>query len=132
MKKILTIALALFLLAVTVMPVMAASGPVRNRTPRGPFALVGTITAIDPVTGVVTVNVVNGNKLAQTVIGQDLAIVTTANTRFLYKTSPTTRAIVITFADLVVGEAVSVHGRLASEVWTATRITGGASLACFP
>jgi len=130
MKKLLTIALALFLLAVTVMPVMAASGP--SRTPRGPFALVGTITAIDPTTGVVTVNVLRGNKLAQPLIGQDLGINTTATTRFLYKSSPTTRATKITFADLTVGAAVSINGKLASGVWTATRITVGASLTCLP
>ena len=126
MKKILTLALALFLLAVTVMPVMAARGP------RGPFAMVGTITAIDPATGVVTVNALRGNKLVQPYLGQDLSIITNTRTRFLYKETITARAVVITFADLEVGDAVSINGTFANSVWTASRITVGASLSCFP
>jgi len=126
MKKYLTIALALFLLAVTVMPVMAAPAP------RGPFVAVGRITAIDSATGVVTVNVLRGNKLVQPYYGQNLAFSTNARTRFLYKSSPTATAVTITFASLRVGDPVSVEGTLAGGVWTATRITVGASLTCFP
>ena len=126
MKKILTGLLTFFLLIITVVPVMAARGP------RGPFALVGRISAIDPATGVVTVNALRGNKLVQPYLSQDLAIITNARTRFLYKANQTSVATLITFADLKVGDPVSINGTLANGVWTASRITVGASLTCFP
>lgn len=130
MKKIFSVSLALFLLVVTVMPALAASEPAR--APRGPFALVGTISTIDPATGTVTVNVLKGNKLVQPYLSQSVVLNTTASTRYLLKVSATAVATRITFADLKVGDPVSVNGTLANGIWTATRITVGASLSCFP
>jgi hypothetical protein len=99
---------------------------------RGPFALVGKITAIDDITGVVTVNVVRGNKLAQPYIDLDVALTTTASTIYLYKASATAIPTPITFADLKVGNWVSASGSLVNGIWTATRITVGAKLSCLP
>ena len=130
MKKLLSISIALFLLAVTVLPVLAASEPAR--APRGPFALVGKISAIDAASGTVTVNVLKGNKLVQPFVGQSVVLKTTATTRYLLKTSATAVATPIKFADLKVGDPVSVNGTLANGTWTAARITVGASLSCFP
>jgi hypothetical protein len=130
MKRFISVFLALFLLVVTVVPAMAASGSVG--APRGPFALVGTISAIDSTNDIVTVNVLKGNKLVQPYLGQSVELKTTAFTRFLLKTSATTVATRITFADLKVGDPVSVNGVFANGAWTATRVTVGASLSCFP
>lgn len=131
MKKIFSVSLALFLLVVTVLPVMAAAEPARI-PPRGPFSLVGRISAIDATNGTVTVNVLKGNKLVLPYLNKPLTLKTTATTRYLYKATPTSIAVVITFADLKVGDPVSVNGTLANGVWTATRITVGATLTCFP
>ena len=130
MKRMISLSFALLLLVVTVVPAFAASESAR--TPRGPFALVGTISAIDSTNGTVTVNVLKGNKLVQTYIGQSVMIKTTASTRYLLKTSATSVATPITFADLEIGDPVSVNGTLANGNWTATRITVGASLSCLP
>ena len=130
MKKPLSFIIALFLLVVTVLPVLAA--PEAAVGPRGPFALVGRISAINPATGMVTVKVFKGNYLVRPYFGQLVDLKTTATTRYLYKTSAAVTATRITFADLKVGDPVSVNGILANGVWTATRITVGASLSCFP
>jgi hypothetical protein len=119
--------LALLIALTAVGPAFAAG----NR-PRGTFALVGNISAIDPVSGAVTVSVLKGNKLVQPYLNQNMVMTTTAKTSYLYKSSATAAAIPITFADLKVGDAVSVNGTAANGVWTASRITVGASLTCFP
>lgn len=130
MKKLLSLSIALFLLVVTVLPVFAAAEPAVG--PRAPFALVGRISTIDATTGVVTVKALKGNYLVKPYLGQLVNLKTTATTRYLYKTSAAATATPITFADLKVGDPVSVNGILANGVWTATRITVGASLSCFP
>lgn len=99
---------------------------------RGPFALVGKITAIDAATGVVTVNVLRGNKLAQPYIKLDVALTTTANTLYFFKASATATPTAITFADLKVDDWVSASGSLVNGTWTATRITVGAKLSILP
>ena len=95
---------------------------------RGTFALVGKITAIG--TDTVTIDVLRGNKLVQPFVGTQVTVTVTPRTRYLYKDGTTTR--VIGFADLQVGQAVSINGTLANNIWTASRITVGASLSCFP
>lgn len=130
MKKLTSMFIALFLLIVTVAPVLAASESVIAK--RGPFSLVGKIAAIDAATGTVTVNVLKGNKLVQPYLGQSVTLQTTETTRYLYKASTTAVATPITFADLKVGDPVSVNGTLANGIWTAKRITVGAKLSCFP
>ena len=126
MKKILVIAIALVLSLTAVVPAFAAGGP------RGSFTLIAAISAIDPVSGVVTVSVIKGNALVKSYIGQSVVLTTTSSTRYLYKASATAAATPITFADLKVGNAVSVNGTLANGVWTTTRITVGAKLTCLP
>lgn len=123
MKRWLLFVLLFGLLFATVMPVSAA-----GNGPRSNFTLVGRITAIGD--GTVTVQVLAGNKLAQPKIDQVLAVVVTDSTRFLLNDG--TVITPITFADLKVGDAVSVHGTLANDVWTASRITVGAKLIHFP
>ena len=130
MKKFTSVLIALFLLVVTVAPALAASESAIAK--RGPFSLVGKISAIDSANGTVTVTVLKGNKLVQPYLGQSIALRTTLKTRYLYKSTATAVATPITFADLKVGDPVSVNGTLANGVWTATRITVGAKLSCFP
>ena len=126
MKKLFVVALALLIALTAVGPAFAAG------IPRETFSLVATISAIDPVSGTVTVTVLKGNKLVQPYIGQNLVMTTTAKTRYLYKSSPTAVPVTITFADLKIGDPVSINGKLANSVWTAARITVGASLTCLP
>jgi hypothetical protein len=98
--------------------------------PRGTFAITGTITAIG--TNSITVQVIRGNKLVQSFIGTPMTVTVNAQTRYLYRTSATTTATIITFADLKVGQPVSVNGTVADNVWTVQRIAVGATLSCLP
>ncbi len=124
MKKLFVVVLALLIALATVSPAFAAGSP------RGPFALVAKISAIDPVSKTVTVSVLKGNTLVKSYIGKNLVMTTTASTRYLYKSSATAVPTPITFADLKVGNAVSVTGTLTNGVWTAARVTVGANLTC--
>ncbi len=124
MKKLFVVALALLIALTAVGPAFAAGGG------RGTFSLVATISAIDPVSGAVTVTVIKGNTLVKLYIGQNLMMTTTASTRYLYKSSLIAVPVTISFADLKAGDAVSVGGILVNNIWTATRITSGASLTC--
>jgi len=126
MKKLFVVVLALLIALATVSPAFAAGSP------RGPFTLVAKISAIDPVSRTVTVSVLKGNTLVKSYVGKNLVMTTTVSTRYLYKSSATAVPVAITFADLKVGNAVSVNGTLANGVWTAARITVGASLTCLP
>lgn len=127
MKKSLVVLMVVALLAISATPAFAARGvppqpPVSNRG--GLFTLAGTITAIDG--NVVTVSVVSGNPVVKPYLGQAVALQTTATTRFLQVTP--TGTVVITLADLEVGQNVSAQGTLVSGVWTANRITAGAKI----
>jgi hypothetical protein len=95
---------------------------------RGTFAMVGKIAAIG--TNTVTIDVIRGNKLVQPYIGTQVTVTVTSRTRYLYKDGTTTTQI--GFADLKVGQPVSVNGTVANSVWTVTRITVGAKLSCLP
>lgn len=122
------------LLLVTVLILTMAATPAlaAGKTPpkRQPFNLVGRITAVDTGAATVTVEVLRGNRVVKPFIGKTVTIQTDAATRFLKKTD--TGTVPITLADLRVGDAVSVQGRLAGDIWTANRITVGASLAGLP
>ena len=131
MKKLFIVAIALMIALATASPALAAGGG-GGKGPRGTIALVGTIAAVDTASGVVTVRVLKGNKLVHPYIGQNLALATTSSTRYLYKSSATAIPTAIALADLKVGSSVSVNGVTANGVWTASRITVGASLSCFP
>lgn len=133
MKKLFVL-LAVFVLAfAAVTPAFAAGqgpgqGQGSQKGPRGTFALVGTISAIGSNT--VTVQVIRGNNLVKPYIGQQLTVTVSAATRYLFKDGTTSTPI--TFADLKVGDPVSANGTVANGVWTAKRITVGASLSCLP
>ena len=126
MKKLIVVALTLLVMMAAVNPVFAAGGP------RGTFALAGKISAVDAVAGTVTVTVASGNILVKPFLKQDVVIHVTSTTRYLYKSSATAVATAIKFTDLKVGDAVSVNGTVTNSVWTASRVTVGASLSCLP
>ena len=101
-----------------------------QQAPRQNFAMVGTIAGIDPVLMTLTLNVINGNKLAQGRIGELVTVFTNDSTRYLLKTG--TLVAPITFGDLAVGQQVSLNGIVSVEneieTWTAYRVTVGAAL----
>jgi hypothetical protein len=88
----------------------------------------GTIAAIGNNT--VTIDVVRGNKLIQPYLGTQVTVTMTPQTRYLHTDGTTTTTI--GFADLQVGQQVSLHGTVANNVWTVSRVTVGASLSCLP
>jgi hypothetical protein len=96
-----------------------------------PYALSGTIAAVNGANRTVTVTVVCGNRQAYPYIGQDVTLVTTDATRFLLRNEDGT-VTPITFDYLEAGQNVSSHGTLVEGVFTATRITSGALLNCQP
>ena len=160
MKKLFGIVLVLALLAVMFTPALAAGGTNGNggqggngngggnggggvtvngngtgtSTGKGgkmPNVLIGTITAIDPVTRTVTVNVLSANIAAKDYVGQTITFITSASTSFVLR-NPDGVGTPITFEQLVVGLNVSVAGILSDTGWTATRITVDPDLLCLP
>lgn len=128
MKKMAVTLLALGLLIATTASALAAGGPPATRGKSGAFTLTGTITAISGTS--VTVSVMGGNPVVKEFVGQNVTVQTGTSTRYLLKTD--TATTYITFADLQVGQAVSVGGTIAGDVWSATRITVGAKLIHLP
>ncbi|NWG05829.1 MAG: hypothetical protein HXY35_03975 [Chloroflexi bacterium] len=122
MKRWILVMLVLGLFFASASPVMAA-GP----GPRGTFAFSGKITAIGD--GTITVQVLAGNKLVRPYLGKELNVTVAGSTRFLLKNG--TVVTPITFTDLKVGDAVSLNGTVANQVWTAKRVTIGAQLIHF-
>jgi hypothetical protein len=128
MKK-LTIALLVFVVLVaTATPALAAGSPPPVRGKSGSFTLAGVITTINGTA--VTVQVTGGNPIVRAYVGQTLTLQTTSSTRYLLKTD--TGTVPITFADLAIGQKVSASGTIANNVWTAARITVGATLVHLP
>jgi hypothetical protein len=138
MKRLMVSLLVVVLALAVVMPVAASGqGPGTSggngsgqQGPRGTFAITGTIAAIGSTT--VTIQVYRGNTLVQPYLGTPLTITVTASTRYLFKSSTAATATPIALSDLRVGNPVSVNGTVANNVWTASRITVGASLSCLP
>ena len=155
MKKIVVLTILVALLAVAVTPVFAGNGTPNNGDQTGTgtgvgtgngnyyqnagesfFSLVGPITALDPATGTVTITVAAGSYLVHEFIGTDVVVATTEETRILMACNTDEvdcTATAVTFAELVVGQNVSVKGLIdadGDEVldWTAQRITIGAAL----
>ncbi len=122
MKRFIPLMLALALTFALFTPALAAGKG--NST----FALVGKITAIDPATQSVTVQVVSGNAQVKATIGKEVTLKTSTATLFRYTDGSITT--VIKFIDLKVGQAVSAGGTLSGGVWIANRITVGAKLTC--
>ncbi|MCX8068611.1 MAG: DUF5666 domain-containing protein [Anaerolineae bacterium] len=127
MRRWILLLLVAVIVAMTATPALAT-----GKTPpkRQPFNLVGRITAVDTGAGTVTVEVLRGNRVVKPFIGKTVTVQTDAATRFLKKMEM--GIVPISLADLQVGDAVSVQGRRAGEVWTAYRITVGASLYHLP
>ncbi len=125
MKRFTILMLVLILTLTLVTPAFAAGKP---PSAKGPFVLVGKISAIDPVAKTVTVQVLRGNALVKPYFTMTVVIQTTAATRYMFTDGVTQKVII--FTDLVVGNPVSIGGNLANSVWTATRITVGAKLTC--
>jgi hypothetical protein len=128
MKKLTVALLVLVILAATAMPALAAGGPPPARGKSGSFTLAGVITAISGTT--LTVQVIGGNPMVREYVGRALTLQTTTSTRYLLKTD--VGVVPITFADLAVGQKASASGAVANNVWTAARITVGATLIHLP
>jgi hypothetical protein len=103
-------------------------GDLRQQGSHDIFVIVGKIVALG--TNTVSIDVLRGNKLVQPILGTQISVTVTDNTRYLYKDGTT--IAIIAFADLEVGQQVSVQGIFANDVWTADRITVGALLSCLP
>jgi hypothetical protein len=161
MKRLSVILIVVTLLALSVVPAFAAGGPPADRGTgsdsctgsqvraasqlqvnfgsgqqmgfgtRTPYALSGTISAIDPIAQTITVDVACGNWMVQPYISNAVTLQTSAATRFLLRDQDGT-VTQIAFADLVVGQTVSSHGTLVDGVFTASRATMGALLTCLP
>jgi hypothetical protein len=149
MKKYLVLILVIVLTLALVIPV-AAKGPGPGNGPNFPtgtngthtaytqiqqgprqtFAMVGTITAIDPVLMTLTISAIHGNKLEQESIGELVTVFVVDETRYLLKSG--TIVAPITFENLEVGQQVSLNGLVSIEneieTWTAYRVTVGALL----
>ena len=104
-------------------------GSQAGRGLRTPYALSGTITAVDAANQTIQVNITCGNRLAYPYYNQEVTLVTNSTTRFLLRNADGS-VTPITFADLAVGDQISSHGSLVDGVWTASRITSGALLNC--
>ncbi len=140
MKKMIILLGVLVLTFALVIPASAnGNGPATGRNgatgpgigPRRPevsgtFTFAGIIKAIGANT--VTIEAVGGNKLVQPSLGAQLMVTVTAQTRYVLRDGTTTT--LITFAELQVGQQVSVQGVFADNIWTASRITVGARLSC--
>ena len=143
MKKLIIVSLVMLLLAVSVVPAFAAGGPPAERGKangngnqagfgvQAPYALSGVISSLDTTNRTVTVTVACGNRLVKTYVGQDVTLLTAANTRFLLR-NPDGTATPIAFEDLEVGQNISSHGTFTDGLWAATRVTVGATLSCLP
>lgn len=161
MKKLVVVILVVAMLALSSLPALAAGGPpadrgaatgycggnqvgatTRNQPGRSvgklsgfglstPYALSGTITALDPAKLTVRVRIACRNRLANPYAGSEVTLQTINTTRFLLRNDDGT-VTSISFTDLVAGKTISSHGSLADGAWTASRITMGALLNCLP
>lgn len=122
MKKLFSVLLLVVMLSVGAAPALAANADAAKRGTL--FNLSGEITSIGDTS--ITVKVLTGSAVVRSYLGKELVIQVTDSTRFLRKVPDST--VKITFADLVVGDKVSVQGSVKNNVWTATRITADASL----
>jgi hypothetical protein len=134
MKRLIVLAAVFLLLMATSVPSLAAGSQApdfgKGQGRQTVFNLVGKITELNS-DGTITVQAVAGNRPVKPYIGKTLDIQTSEATRFLLRQVDDT-ALPITYGNLAVGQAVSVHGMLANSVWTATRVTVGAELKHLP
>lgn len=125
MKKFVLLMVVLGITLSLASPVYAAPQAFRGF---GVFSLVGKIVELDPVSGEVKLDVLQGNRMVKAYVGMELIITTDASTRFLENDGITTTPIF--FSDLTVDNQVSVMGKLVNGVWTATRITVDLKVPC--
>lgn len=129
MKKQLWLGVAVVvLLAATVMPVMAEGGKNQIRWLGQVFSLVGEVTALDGEAKTITVEVYSGSKLVKSYIGNELTITTKESTLFLLYGHA--KGETITFADVAVGDYVSVSGNIVNDDFVAKRVTVDVPLNC--
>ena len=121
MKRILVPLLVVMLLLGSVSPVLADYRSSDLST--GQFRLTGTITAINPLTKTVTVRVMNGNPLVQPYIGKTLKIQASVQTRYQLRQGTTLTSI--KFANLTIGDHVTVNGMHREQAWNAWCFTVG-------
>jgi hypothetical protein len=98
---------------------------------RTPYALSGTITAVNADAQTITVSVACGNTKVKSFIGEDVTVNISSSTSLLLRNADAT-ATPIDFAYLAAGQTISSHGSLSGEVFTASRVTVGAVLTCLP
>ena len=129
MKKQVWLGVAvLVLLAATVMPVMAEGGKVQMRWLGQVFSLVGEVTALDGDELTITVQVHSGSKLVKSYIGKELTFTTDATTLFLLYGHA--KGVQVTFADVEVGDSISVSGNIVNDLFVAKRVTVDVPLNC--
>jgi len=121
MNRILVPLLVVMLLLGSVSPVLATNWSSDLHT--GQFRLTGTITAINPLTKTVAVRVMNGNSLVQPFIGQTIKIQTSVQTRYQLRQGTTITPI--TFANLTIGDHVTVNGMHREQAWNGWCFTVG-------
>ncbi len=130
MKKLLVLLVVPLLALAAVIPAAAdLPNPHANQAaaaPHGNFQLIGKITAFDPEANTITVLVVRGNKMVKQFIGTELTITVTTTTRFHFKKGM--NATPTGIDGLVVGDPVSINGKIVDDVWTARLVNMTASL----
>lgn len=158
MNRIMVVIVVVAMLAISASPALAAQGPSSNQQAnagnctgnqsglgigsqtrygtrmagfgvRTPYALSGTIVAVDQQAETVTVTVTCGNRLLSPYLGTNVILQTITGTRFLLRAADGT-ITPITLADLVVGESISSHGSFVNSTFIASRLTQGAELNC--
>ena len=130
MKKWLVLLVVSLLAIAAVIPVAAGTpNPHANAAATGShgyFQLIGKITAFDTEANTVTVLVLRGNKLVKPFIGTEVTITVDTSTVFHFKKG--TNATLTDLSGLVIGNPVSINGKIVDDVWTARLINMTASL----
>lgn len=108
----------------------SGTGQVRN----GWFTMTGTVVGLNTQTRTVTMYVIRTNTLARTMIGQQVQIRLTLQTRYAYnyRVQNRTRTQTSTMSALQVGQSINVQGNVYNQVWTCSRLTIGASMGVLP
>ena len=129
MKKQVWLGVAvLVLLAAMVMPVMAEGGKNQIRWLGQVFSLAGKVTALDGEAQTITVQVYSGSTLVKSYIGKELTFTTNENTLFLLYGHG--KGEQVTFAEVELGDYISVSGNLVKDIFVAKRVTVDVPLNC--
>jgi hypothetical protein len=124
------VGVAVALMAAIVLPSSAAGDNNRHRCLGSNFSLVGEVAGVDVGAGTLTVEVHTGSRIIQDLEAEQVVVTTDESTLFLRHLDTTCE--VITLDDIVVGDWVSVSGRVATingdQLLLAERITVDAPL----